>query len=62
MKLCINVFIDYVRFCKTYELFRQAHLCDFGIFFGGRVASGSRQSSCPFRKRSLQIKHIFTCY
>ena len=49
MKLCINVFIDYVPFCKTYELFRQAHLCDFGIFFGGRVASGSQQSSCPFR-------------
>ena len=68
------MFADYVPFCTTYELFRQAdtlecglysymfelvvceqaHLCDVGIFFDGRVASGSRQSSCdsvvPFVK------------
>ena len=31
MKLCINVFIDYVPFCKTYALFRQADTLECGF-------------------------------
>lgn len=30
---------------KKLVVCEQVHLCDFGIFFDGRVASGSRQSS-----------------